>query len=260
MLIIFYLNYFSRCKLNLQELTKVPTTRFFNELAVFRHQYFPIYWIQSRFDVSCYTPHLFGLLDIELPSEVEGAVPKRQAEFLAGRYIAKLGMLMLSLEQKSILKSTQVLIGEHRSPIWPPSCLGSITHSANVAQCLVSVRKEINVLGLDGEDIMPESFAREVALQVCTPEEVACLPTLTFNYKVKITLLFSAKEAIFKALYPKVKRYFDFDVAKLVAINCLRKELTFELSPDFVDEFGLKQHYQVCYSLTPSFVVTMLID
>ncbi|MBF4190154.1 4'-phosphopantetheinyl transferase superfamily protein, partial [Serratia ureilytica] len=50
--------------------------------------------------------------------------------------------------------------------------------------------------------------------------------TLPFNEL--LTLTFSAKESLFKALYPQVRRYFDFLDARMVAVDAQRQ--TFELA------------------------------
>ena len=61
------------------------------------------------------------------------------------------------------------------------------------------------------------------------------LDTMTANFldnEYSFTVVFSAKEALFKALYPVVGRYFDFLDVEISAINVSKCELEMRLLID----------------------------
>ncbi|MEO9111197.1 MAG: hypothetical protein ABI387_00960, partial [Lacunisphaera sp.] len=76
---------------------------------------------------------------------VERAVEKRQREFAAGRLAAKVALEKLdavagevALAPGATITATAIPIGADRSPTWPPGIAGSITHTAEVAACVVA--------------------------------------------------------------------------------------------------------------------------
>ncbi len=91
------------------------------------------------------------------------------------------------------------------------------------ASVAVARRSDASGIGLDTERIMTEQLAREILGQIAAPDEVAELERATgWSRAVVLTLVFSAKETIFKCLYPQVRRYFDFRDASVVDIDPVR--------------------------------------
>ncbi|MCV6604473.1 MAG: hypothetical protein OIF34_04145, partial [Porticoccaceae bacterium] len=78
----------------------------------------------TGFNLEVYRPECYQQLGIALPQRVSKAVPKRQAEFLAGRHCAALALKSLGFE------NTEVQSGENRIPHWPQGAVGSISHTA----------------------------------------------------------------------------------------------------------------------------------
>ncbi|OOE65505.1 hypothetical protein BZG20_11455 [Salinivibrio sp. IB868] len=167
--------------------------------------------LMVQFDVQHYSPMLFAKLGIEMPEAIRRAVCKRQAEFLAGRYLAK--KVQMSLGVMPI----EIAIGDSRAPVWPSAWTGSISHNDSLAICAMTPQSnEHEGVGIDIESLIDVDRLSEMKGVVVTEKELAALPSNVQNLSGLMTLLFSAKESIFKALYPQVKRYFDFlDVAFL---------------------------------------------
>ena len=146
---------------------------------------------------------------------------KRRAEFTMGRIYAHGTLSRFGLESEPILRNT-----ETREPTWPDSVWGSITHSAGFAAVAVGLKKEIKGVGID-----LESFSRSVNFNirrlVCVDSELEwleSLPTKQANRALRI--IFSAKESIFKCLYPSTKTYLTFKDAA-VTINETENNFSF---------------------------------
>lgn len=159
----------------------------------------------AEFDLCHYSPSLFSQLGVNMPATLSRAVPKRQAEFLAGRYLAQ------QLLKKQGIAPVDIAIGPNRAPIWPQEVTGSISHHDQLAACVICPRQqELAGVGLDIELPVSAETAAGMPGLVVTEQELARLETDEQNQIGLLTLMFSAKESIFKALYPQVQRYFDF--------------------------------------------------
>lgn len=158
---------------------------------------------QAYFDRSHYE-----LYKIELPKNLENAVPKRHASFLAGRYSAVRALNNLGVEPGSI--ST----GDHGSPLFPSGVRASLSHSECKAIAVASSESSVRFLGVDIEKIMSCSSAANIQDMVLELEEFAILKHCSSS--LGLTLAFSMKESVFKALYPLVRCYFDFNAVKII--------------------------------------------
>ena len=158
---------------------------------------------------------------------------KRRAEFTMGRIYAHGALSRFGLESEPILRNP-----ETREPCWPNSVWGSITHSAGFAAVAVGLKKEIKGVGID-----LESFSRSVDFKirrhVCVDSELEwleSLPTKQANRALRI--IFSAKESIFKCIYPGTKTYLSFKDAE-VSVNETEKNFSFIIFKSFP---GIIQH------------------
>jgi enterobactin synthetase component D len=189
---------------------------------------------------------------IHLPTNIKKSVLKRQAEFLSGRYIASLALMQLGFA-----KPPQVNIGNDRAPIWPDGICGAITHNAKRAICILG--KNTTYLGIDIEDELSESASQEIGSYVQTNDELALFSDTAISKSLAITIIFSAKESLFKAIYPQVKVYFDFKCAQLVDVDLTLKILTFKLSPQFCTQHKINDLYCVYFEEKKSIVKTMVL-
>jgi enterobactin synthetase component D len=111
-------------------------------------------------------------------------------------------------------------------PVWPGGWTGSISHSATAALAAVCPRATGISLGVDIEEIAPAQVARDVSSAVGRPDELAVLSKLPAA--LAVMLLFSAKESLYKALYPQLRTFRDFTAARLVAAEGSRFILRLE--------------------------------
>ena len=191
---------------------------------------FPGICYECDFSIEKYSDSIvFPLLGEGLHPSVLNAVAKRKSEFLAGRFLAKHALFTFDVNK------TSVGVGAHRAPIWPESYVGSISHSDTYAICVVASRNDIKYIGIDVENIIDNQIAKDIVGNIHTETEYALVGSYAEPEPYLLTLIFSAKESLFKALYPDVKYYFDFKVAQVIEL-CFQSgsfiiELVQELSP-----------------------------
>lgn len=136
--------------------------------------------------------------------DATGMVPARRAEFSAGRHAARAALAALGQPACALPQ------GADRAPLWPAGLAGTITHSATA--CLAAVATGRPGLGLDLEPDEPLDPALwDIVLTTDERARVAAAPDPGLTAK----LIFSAKEAAYKAQYPLGRRLFGFEVLKV---------------------------------------------
>ena len=163
--------------------------------------------LRACFEVTAYSDDLFAVLGVAFPQHLHRAVNKRKAEFLGGRFLSVLALERLGRPYLDIG------VGEHRQPLWPANISGSLSHSNDRVACVLSTDPTLG-LGIDIENAMSDEAARKIASTVIADDERALLESTSYGFGWAFTAVFSAKEALFKALYPRVRRYFDFHAAR----------------------------------------------
>lgn len=140
------------------------------------------------------------------PEEVElirHAVLSRRQQFTAGRCLARRAWQALGREPEPLLNDAQ------RVPRWPAGLVGTITHTHGWCGAAVAFASEVSGLGADVEAATP----LDVGLweRVCRPEEQTFLNARPEGLRGLLAKgIFSAKESIYKALYPRVRVFLDF--------------------------------------------------
>lgn len=142
-----------------------------------------------------------GLIGPEIESVLK-AVPKRRAEFAAGRRAARKAMALARWETPAIPK------GEDRAPIWPSGLIGSISHDAGLAVACVARKSQVARLGVDLAEATEFPLHLRKAVLLTEPE--MALDGLSAR------IAFSAKEAVFKAFYPEVNEFFGFGAVEVL--------------------------------------------
>lgn len=163
------------------------------------------------FDPALLAPADFSRTGIHHPDNIQRSVAKRQAEFLAGRLCARHALARLGLPGHSLA------IGEDRAPAWPTGMVGAITHGDGWAAAIAAPASAQRGLGLDVETVLEPARAARLAGEILTSAEMERLPTDTGEAALAITLAFSLKESLFKALYPLVRQRFYFEAAEVLA-------------------------------------------
>lgn len=159
-------------------------------------------------------------------------VAKRQAEHLAGRVCAR----------EALYRVTGVAsvpaVGEDRAPQWPAQVCGSITHGQGWAAAIVAPARDWRGLGLDVERLLSSERAERLVGEILTADELVRIAELSPEQRAwRISLTFSLKESLFKALYPLVLTRFYFQDAELLSLDVQQGTATLRLlqtlSPDW---------------------------
>lgn len=179
-----------------------------------------------QFNVRLYDDIYFEQCVIEFPESIRKAVPKRRAEFLAGRFCAKRAL------ETIISAPPPVAIGRDRNPIWPASVKGSISHSNTNAVAVITNSSAVGGIGIDIENRISDSTINNLRSQIVLPDEIKLFINTQLSDSVVFTIIFSIKESFFKAAYPIVRKYFDFDAVSVLRIEIKRRNILFRLNYD----------------------------
>jgi 4'-phosphopantetheinyl transferase EntD len=128
------------------------------------------------------------------------ASQKRREQFALGRKAAREAM-----ENLGIAAPGPVLRNESRQPIWPAGLVGSISHTDTIAVAAVTYPSRCESLGIDIHLIADQrlSNSKETLLdRICHESEATWVRSDQLLQLQRAALVFSAKESIFKALYP----------------------------------------------------------
>lgn len=155
-----------------------------------------------------------------LDEKILRAVPKRQAEFISGRLACS-----HAIEN---LRGVQVWVKSKatREPDWPAGIVGSISHNDHVAVAVVGKTQDFLGLGYDLEECESEK-SNDFLAPIYTEKDHTLKDQLPMEPEVFSYLLFSAKEALFKCLFPTVKVMFGFEC-------CYMSELQLESGSFFL--------------------------
>jgi 4'-phosphopantetheinyl transferase EntD len=153
------------------------------------------------------------------------AVPPRQREYAAVRNCARGCLTRLGYEPAPILP------GAGGAPTWPAGLQGSMTHCAGYAAAAVAPLTRIHAIGIDAEPDAP--LPEGVIDLIATPAEQHRLTATPPepDHPNWDRLLFSAKEAIYKAWFPLVGEWLDHQQAEIL-INPHHGTFTALLSRD----------------------------
>ena len=135
--------------------------------------------------------------------------------------------------------------GERGMPLWPEGVVGSITHCENFSVAAVAKQTDYRCLGIDFQKF--RSLKKPLSLRICTAREREWCSEAGEGAEDLAISIFSAKESVFKAFFPLVRRYFGFHAVELSPTelpNTFRVVLLEGLSAEFPPGFGFEAHIQ----------------
>jgi len=208
---------------------------------------------RCNFEKINYRRDLFASANIKFPASLNKAVIKRQAEYLAGRYVAALALAELGFPD------TDIAIGKHRSPIWPDTIVASITHTHASALCTAAFSKDVSCLGVDLETWLRPSLIPDIKNSIISKTEDSLLRQCDIEFDKAFTLTFSAKESLFKALYPTVGYYFDFMAAEITFLSLKSHRFVLTLRQDLSEAHRSGACFTGYFSLDISGIRTLVV-
>ncbi|WP_406648518.1 4'-phosphopantetheinyl transferase superfamily protein [Aliisedimentitalea scapharcae] len=129
------------------------------------------------------------------------AIDKRRREFAAGRHAVRIAMAQIGVP------AAPVRVGSDRAPIWPDGIVGGLTHTTTCAIAVVGRRAPVHSIGVDVEEDTP--LKEKLLSEICLPREQVWLASQADPLRLA-KLIFSAKEAAYKAQYPYSRTVFGF--------------------------------------------------
>ena len=157
---------------------------------------------------------------------VEYACEKRVKEFSAGRMAAR--RVLRELKVKPCAIGAEV----SRAPIWPEGCTGSISHSHGKVIAVACSTRDYHCLGLDIES-MGRVWRLDYKKMILRPYEIEKMSRVSLGEDAYTTLIFSAKEAFYKAQYTVYKQWLNFLDAE---INIDESTRRFSIKCEKVDQ------------------------
>ncbi|MEL7449630.1 MAG: 4'-phosphopantetheinyl transferase superfamily protein [Pseudomonadota bacterium] len=133
---------------------------------------------------------------------------KRKRDFRAGRHCAKAALGALGGPADAVIG-----VGERRQPLWPPGYCGSISHTRGHCVAVAGRGEDYRAMGIDIEQATP--LKEDVLHMICTPTERKALSGVEKPLSWA-KVIFSIKEAIYKAHYPLCGVFFGFQDAEVL--------------------------------------------
>jgi 4'-phosphopantetheinyl transferase EntD len=177
-----------------------------------------------------------------------GVHPRRRAQFTLGRGVARAALGELGFVDVPVLQ------GKRGEPLWPAGVCGSLSHTyavdpegrreRSVAVCAVSASDAVKSLGIDIE-FTRRKLSLGISAKTCSPEEADFIFGEKEDREKRLISLLSAKEAVYKALYPLTQVFFGFLEAKLTwdsVGRCFQGALLKDLTPAFRSGFEFQVH------------------
>jgi 4'-phosphopantetheinyl transferase EntD len=158
-----------------------------------------------------------ALLDEEAASFASPVVAVRRASG-AARIVARQLLAQLGYARCPVPK------GQSGEPIWPAGVVGSLAHDDQVAVAAVGMQRDVGAVGIDTEPAV--ALPPDMLELIATPQELRKIADDPLRGK----LLFAAKEAVYKAVYPLDRIFLEFrdievDLARRKAMTRTGREV-----------------------------------
>lgn len=172
-----------------------------------------VLYYSLKYDETAYCDESYSLYGVPFPQNLERGARKRRAEYLAGRICCSRILDYAGIEGKVGTDS------KSRAPVWPAEINGSISHCRGYAIAVICPR-DWGYLGVDME-FLDSPLLMESAGTI--------MPDKKSRSPWEVLVNFSAKESLFKALYPQLGIYFGFEYADVI-INEASQEFSISLN------------------------------
>lgn len=204
----------------------------------------------AKFDFLKFQQSDFSQLNVTAPPFLNKATFRRRAEYLTGRYIMKVLLADLGYTKFNLMRE------QGGSPGWPEGITGSLSHSGNMAAGALHSSEFLSGVGIDIESRIDEKHAVEIKSAILSYEESNRLNFLSESKKV--TLIFSAKESFFKAIYPKTGVRFDFLDVEIVRLDVYSRRFTLRLKRNLNATFRIGYCLNGSYCFREGKIITLV--
>lgn len=184
-------------------------------------------------------------------ASIARAVDKRKHEFALGRTCARRALAALGLPAQALLANAD------RSVRWPAAAWGSITHTEGMCAAVAARREHLRGLGIDAE--VRGRVNDKLWSHIATEREIAWFRAAASEREAseRATLLFSAKEAFYKAQFCVSQTFVGFHEVELSFDADGAFEVT--LQNDIATAFARDSVFRGRYAQLGDHVVTGLV-
>ncbi len=170
---------------------------------------------------------------------VRHAVLERRREHATVRACARAALIRLGRRPGPILNDADGV------PIWPVGVVGSLTHCRGYRAALVSLRADLESVGIDAEPHLP--LPQDVTGGVLRPDDTNDLHDGWHADRIA----FCVKEAAFKAWFPGTRRWLEFtDVVTTVRAAGTFTACAREL-PELHGQWTVRGGYVIAAGMSP---------
>lgn len=204
----------------------------------------------AEYDKNLYDDYLFTKLEQPFPCALKNASVKRKAEYLAGRYC---GQRLLQN------KASSTIIGTYqRVPQWPYGWCGSISHTEKYVIVVVVPQSVRLMPGIDIENLS-QSIALESVDMFASFEEKFFLLRSKLPYYIAVLILFSAKESLYKSIWNRVKRFLDFQLARIIELDDKQQSFTLTLTDSLTSTLRAGSKFNGRYAFFKDTIITYMM-
>lgn len=208
--------------------------------------------LDARFYPEHFDESLFQRLAIPAPEQLRQALHKRRAEYLASRFSVQQALATFGIDGFILTNSAA------RAPVWPAGLGGSLSHSRNRV-CALLTRDKDRLVGIDCEQVMAGTTAREMAEMIVNPAEQQRLMALDRPFHQALTAVFSVKESLYKALWPYLGQFMEFSDADVVAVSADCRQMRLRLTRNWSETFYQGREFQARLVWQPDEVMSTVI-
>jgi 4'-phosphopantetheinyl transferase EntD len=181
---------------------------------------------------------------------VEGAIEARRVAFAAGRACARRALVGLGIEGEPVTRDAD------RAPRWPGGVVGSITHCDTHCAAAVASASDVHALGIDVEE--KARMTAKLLERICNRAEQDALENLSDRFSWG-TVIFSAKESVYKAYHPSTGAFLSFEDVEIELIDAERFTAHL-INADKPDLFGRRALDGRCVLTGPYAATAVVVD
>lgn len=181
-------------------------------------------------------------------SGLSNAHPKRKIEYIASRELIKLA---LSYEYSI---SVVIKKGKNGEPLWPENYNGSISHNKKYSAIIIADKNWI--IGIDIESILSNMSTNSIINIIFNQNEKNIISTYcSSQINFFVTIIFSAKETLYKAFYKEEYENFSIRVFEFIKFS-YNNTLIFKLTNNTPEDLYHYKDIMVNYSIFNEEVIT----
>ncbi len=207
---------------------------------------------EIRFALAHFDHSLFARYGIAPPAFLDKAVAKRRAEYLASRYAARIALSEFGIADFLLANDVD------RAPRWPKGIVGSLTHTAERAVIITAPADSDYQVGVDAEKLIDPAKALELCAMIVCGSELEFLKQRGIPLALALTLAFSLKESLFKALYPVLRQFIDFHAAELIDVDITAGRATLALRHSLGEKFPAGRLFSGYFTQQQGEVLTVI--